>query len=125
MISFDNFTMQEGIPIYLQIVRHIKRGIVSGSIVNADEVPSRRLLSALLGVNPNTIQKAYRLLEDEKLMESHSGAKSYMRLDGETVERVRRQLLESDAVNIVDTLKGMGLTKQQALLLIENYWEDR
>lgn len=125
MISFDNFTMQEGIPIYLQIVRHIKRGIVSGSIVNADEVPSRRLLSALIGVNPNTIQKAYRLLEDEKLMESHSGAKSYMRLDGETVERVRRQLLESDAVNIVDTLKGMGLTKQQALLLIENYWEDR
>jgi len=125
MISFDNFTMQEGIPIYLQIVRHIKRGIVSGSIVNADEVPSRRLLSALLGVNPNTIQKAYRMLEDEKLMESHSGAKSYMRLDGETVERVRRQLLESDAVNIVDTLKGMGLTKQQALLLIENYWEDR
>ena len=125
MISFENFTMQEGIPIYLQIVRHIKRGIVSGSIVNADEVPSRRLLSALLGVNPNTIQKAYRLLEDEKLMECHSGAKSYMRLDGETVERVRRQLLESDAVNIVDTLKGMGLTKQQALLLIENYWEDR
>ena len=125
MISFENFTMQEGIPIYLQIVRHIKRGIVSGSIVNADEVPSRRLLSALLGVNPNTIQKAYRMLEDEKLMESHSGAKSYMRLDGETVERVRRQLLESDAVNIVDTLKGMGLTKQQALLLIENYWEDR
>lgn len=125
MISFENFTMQEGIPIYLQIVRHIKRGIVSGSIVNADEVPSRRLLSTLLGVNPNTIQKAYRLLEDEKLMESHSGAKSYMRLDGETVERVRRQLLESDAVNIVDTLKGMGLTKQQALLLIENYWEDR
>ena len=125
MISFENFTMQEGIPIYLQIVRHIKRGIVSGSIVNADEVPSRRLLSALLGVNPNTIQKAYRLLEEEKLMESHSGAKSYMRLDGETVERVRRQLLESDAVNIVDTLKGMGLTKQQALLLIENYWEDR
>lgn len=125
MISFENFTMQEGIPIYLQIVRHIKRGIVSGSIVNADEVPSRRLLSALLGVNPNTIQKAYRLLEDEKLMESHSGAKSYMRLDGETVERVRRQLLESDAVNVVDTLKGMGLTKQQALLLIENYWEDR
>ena len=124
MISFENFTMQEGIPIYLQIVRHIKRGIVSGSIVNADEVPSRRLLSALLGVNPNTIQKAYRLLEDEKLMESHSGAKSYMRLDGETVERVRRQLLESDAVNIVDTLKGMGLTKQQALFLIENYWED-
>ena len=125
MISFENFTMQEGIPIYLQIVRHIKRGIVAGSIVNADEVPSRRLLSALLGVNPNTIQKAYRLLEDEKLMESHSGAKSYMRLDGETVERVRRQLLESDAVTIVDTLKGMGLTKQQALLLIENYWEDR
>ena len=59
MISFDSFIAQDGVPIYLQIVKHIKSGIVSGTVVNGDEVPSRRVLSALLGVNPNTIQKAY------------------------------------------------------------------
>ena len=62
MISFDSFTALDGIPIYLQIIKHIKSGMVSGTVKNGDEVPSRRVLSALLGLNPNTIQKAYKLL---------------------------------------------------------------
>ncbi len=123
MISFDQFIAEDGIPIYLQIVRHIKREIVSGVIRDGDEVPSRRVLSALLGVNPNTIQKAYRILEEERLMESHSGAKSYMVLTDKAIAEVRKQLLENDATAIVNSLKQMGLSKEEALSLIENYWE--
>lgn len=123
LISFDNFITQEGIPIYLQIVKHIKSGIVSGTIKNGDEVPSRRVLSSLLGVNPNTIQKAYKMLEDSGLMESHSGAKSYMRFTTADVDAVRRQLLESDATAVIVSLKQMGLSKDEALALIEKYWE--
>lgn len=123
MISFDNFIAEDGIPIYLQIVRHIKRDIVSGVVVNGDEVPSRRVLSALLGVNPNTIQKAYRILEEEKLMESHSGAKSYMVLNNKSISLVRKQLLDNDAISIVNSLKQMGLSKEEAVALIDNYWE--
>ena len=123
MISFDSFIAQDGIPIYLQIVKHIKSGIVSGTVINGDEVPSRRVLSALLGVNPNTIQKAYKMLEDEGWMESRSGAKSYMCLNEKIVGEVRRQLLENDATAIINSLKQMGLNKQEALALIENYWE--
>ncbi|MBQ9692184.1 MAG: GntR family transcriptional regulator [Clostridia bacterium] len=123
MISFDNFISQEGVPIYLQIVKHIKSGIVSGAVKNGDEVPSRRVLSALLGINPNTIQKAYKILEDDGLMESRSGAKSYMVFDESAVASVRSELLKNDAVAVVNSLKGMGLTKEEALALIENYWE--
>ena len=123
MISFDSFIAQDGVPIYLQIVKHIKSGIVSGTVINGDEVPSRRVLSALLGVNPNTIQKAYKMLEDDGLMESRSGAKSYMCFDEKKVGAVRKQLLESDATAIINSLKQMGLDKQEALALIENYWE--
>ena len=123
MISFDDFIAEDGIPIYLQVVRHIKRGIVAGIVLNGDEVPSRRVLSALLGVNPNTIQKSYAILEGENLMESRSGAKSYMVLDEASVARVRSQLLENDATTVVNSLKQMGLSKEEALALIENYWE--
>jgi len=123
MISFDNFIAEDGMPIYLQIVRHIKRDIVSGAIQDGDEVPSRRVLSALLGVNPNTIQKAYRILEEEDLMESRSGAKSVMSLDDEKASNVRRELLKNDAKAIVQSLKQMGLSKEDALHLIEEYWD--
>ena len=123
MISFASFKAQDGIPIYLQIVKYIKSGIVSKSVISGDEVPSRRVLSALLGVNPNTIQKAYKMLEDEGLMESRSGAKSYMVFDEAAILKVRQQLLETDATAIIGSLKQMGLNKEEALKLIETYWE--
>ena len=123
MISFDTFVSQEGIPIYLQIVKHIKSGIASGGIENGDEVPSRRVLSALLGVNPNTIQKAYKILEEEGLIESHAGAKSYTCFDESAVDRVRRELIENDAIAIIHSLKRMGLSRDEALALIKTHWE--
>lgn len=115
--------MEPGVPIYLQILRHIKRGIVAGVIQNGDELPSRRVLSSLLGVNPNTVQKAYRVLEEEALIQSHAGARSYMVLDTETVRRIRVELLESDVLALVQAMRQMGVEKQDALALVETLWE--
>ena len=123
MITFESFLMEDGTPIYLQILLFIKRGIIAGTVVNGDELPSRRVLSALLGVNPNTVQKAYRLLEEEGLVSSHTGAKSCVVLTEETGEKIKKELLESDARSTVASLKQMGLTKAEALSLIETYWE--
>ena len=122
MISFDSFLMEAGIPIYLQIILFIKRGMVSGQIQPGDELPSRRVLSALLGINPNTIQKAYRMLEEEGLLSSHTGAKSFVVLDEATLARLRSELLKNDARTLIDAMKQMGLSKEEALALIENHW---
>lgn len=123
MISFDGFRMEEGIPIYQQILLYLKRGVVAGEIRNGDELPSRRALSALLGVNPNTVQKAYRQLEDEGLVHSHTGAKSCMVLDECQTARIRAELLENDAKSVVQAMKQMGLSKTEALRLIEDFWD--
>ena len=123
MISFDQFKLEDGMPIYLQIVLYIKRGIIAGVIDDGDELPSRRILSALLGVNPNTVQKTYRLLEDEGLIQSHAGAKSYMVLDEEKVRRIRRELLEGDARSVVSAMKQMGLSLDEASALLKKYWD--
>lgn len=123
MISFDMFTATDGMPIYLQIILYIKRGIIAGTIVDGDELPSRRMLSAVLGVNPNTVQKAYKMLEDEGLIVSHSGAKSCVVLNEQTLRRVREDLLEGDAVQIVRAMKQMGLSKAEAAALLDKYWD--
>lgn len=124
MVSFERFKMEDGVPIYLQILLYLKRGISAGTVTDGDELPSRRVLSALLGVNPNTVQKAYRLLEEEGLIRSHSGAKSYVSLGGDAQRRVREELLERDGRGIVSTLRQMGLTKEEAIALIERYWNE-
>ncbi|WP_373166612.1 GntR family transcriptional regulator [Agathobaculum sp. Marseille-P7918] len=123
MIPFDNFHMEEGIPIYQQILLYLKRGIVAGDFHDGDELPSRRMLSALLGVNPNTVQKAYRQLEEENLICSHTGSKSYMVLDTEKIAQIRAELLQSDVKSVVQSMKQMGLSKAEALRLIQAYWD--
>ena len=123
MISFDGFHMEEGTPIYQQILLFLKRSAVSGEIQDGDELPSRRALSALLGVNPNTVQKAYRQLEEEGLIRSHTGAKSCMVLDAEQTTRIRSELLENDAKSVVQAMKQLGLSKTAARRLIETFWD--
>lgn len=123
MISFALFHMEEGVPIYLQIILYVKRGMVAGKIKNGDQMPSRRSLSALLGVNPNTVQKAYHLLEKEGLILSLSGTKSLVSLDEDTLSRIRKELLESDIQSVIAALKQAGLSKQEALSLMEAHWD--
>ena len=124
MIDFGGFVQTEGQPIYLQIMRYIKQGLAAGTIADGEELPSRRALSALLTVNPNTIQKAYRLLEEEGLVQSHAGAKSYVRATEQQRQALRRELTENQLRGMVRDMKRMGLTAAEAMSLIGKLYEE-
>lgn len=124
MVSFDDLVLLDGVPIYQQILRHVKLGIAGGTMAPGDALPSRRVVSALLGVNPNTVQKSYRLLEEEGLIQSHPGAKSCVAADEAAQARVRAELLQEQAQQAVAALKRMGLSKEAALELIAQHWEE-
>ena len=68
MIRFEEMKLDENSPIYMQIIDFIRGGLAAGTIVYGDELPSRRVLSAILGINPNTVQKAYAMLEAGELI---------------------------------------------------------
>ena len=108
----------------MQIIRYIKRGIAAGVIKNQEEIPSRRMLASLLGVNPNTVQKAYHMLEEENLIESRSGAKSCIAADEERVAEIRKSIMEEDAVAAVKSMQALGITKVEAVALIDKYWQE-
>ena len=124
MVSFEEFILEDTGPIYLQIIRYIKQGIAAGIIGDQEEIPSRRALSALLGVNPNTIQKAYHLLEEEGVISSRSGAKSYTCVDDNIIQKIRRELLESDTGSWIRAMKQLGMGKEEALKLAEKLWKE-
>ena len=123
VISFDKFMPVDGVPIYAQILLYLKREAAAGAIGDGDELPSRRYLSALLGVNPNTVQKAYHLLEEEGLIRSYAGSKSVMVLSEETTARIRQQLLEEEIRRTAVNLRQMGLSREEAVELLKRYWE--
>lgn len=124
MVSFHELTLGEDSPIYLQLIQYVKRGIVSTTIQDGDDMPSRRMLSSLLGVNPNTIQKAYKILEDEHLLQSQTGAKSLITITEETIMILRKELLETDVKSIVKSMQGMGIEKEEAISLLDNIWKE-
>ena len=87
-------------------------------------MPSRRMLSAFLGVNPNTIQKAYKMLEDEKLIVSREGAKSIVTLSSCQLEEIRRQLLETELAAAVNALRAGGVSRKEALGIFAKMWDE-
>ena len=123
LVTFEGLRLEEGMPIYLQIIRYLERGIAAGTVRDGDELPYRRVLSARLGVNPNTSQKAFRALEDAGVITSRAGAKSEVSLTPERVAAIRRRLLEEEAAALVSALRQMGLDREQAAALVLQLWD--
>lgn len=123
LVTFEGLRLEEGMPIYLQIIRYLERGIAAGTVRDGDELPSRRVLSARLGVNPNTIQKAFRALEEAGVITSRAGAKSEVSLTPERAAAIRRRLLEEEAAALVGSLRQMGLDREQAAALVLQLWD--
>lgn len=122
VVDFSELKLNEESPIYLQIVRFIKIELVNRQVRDGDELPSRRVLSAMLEVNPNTIQKAYRLMEEEGLLVSFAGSKSLLQFDESLVDKYRRELLAAEAERYIEEVKKMGLTAEEAVELVKENW---
>ncbi len=86
-------------PVYAQIARQIRERIASGDLRAGAELPSVRRIASDLGVNLNTVARAYRLLEEEGFLRIRSRwgatvAEPASGTDADTRKRLRRELRE-------------------------------
>ena len=70
-------------PIYEQIVESVELAIASGALQKDEKLPSVRQVAKELAVNPNTIQRAYALLEERGLTYSQPGRGRFAAMDAE------------------------------------------
>ena len=92
MIHLDH---RDSRPIYIQIADAFRQQIEAGVLSPGDKLPSVRELSASLTINPNTIQRAYRELENDGWIESAPGKGSFVRLGLRPGNRRQWQELDS------------------------------
>ena len=118
MIDFGGFVQTEGQPIYLQIMRYIKQGLAAGTITDGEEMPSRRALSALLTVNPNTIQKAYQELESEGVIYTVGGKGCFVGGEENAAEATCRRA-EAELREALRQARLAGVEKTTAEALVE------
>lgn len=104
-------------PVYLQIVDYFKEQIASGQLRKGEEIPSRRELAGLLKVNPNTVQRAYKKMEEEGLIFTEGNLPSRVTRDEKVIQHVRHELLTSSLQEFVSTAKKLRIPLEQ---LVEN-----
>ena len=119
---FDSIAFRPDEPIFQQLTGFVKAQIVSGKLRDGDEVPSRRLLAARLGINPMTVQKAYRQMEEEGYLETSPNQGSRIRLKGDRRNRIREELFRDHVSAYVNAAKSMGLDREAAEALVRELW---
>jgi GntR family transcriptional regulator len=77
MINFK-LDPKSGVPFYRQIIDQIRYGIVTGSLTVGEQLPTVRALAVELKVNLNTVSKAYKELEIQKVLETHQGTGTFI-----------------------------------------------
>ena len=90
-----HISLDDGVPIYLQIMNQIKYLVASGRVRPGDEVPPIRVLAEQLLINPNTVARAYRELESAGILTKRRGAGTYVSDKGSPLaRRERARILE-------------------------------
>ena len=115
MISLD---YRSGEPIYDQIVRGFLRLKAVGALKAGDKLPSVRALALELGVNPNTVQKAYGILESNGVIYSVAGKGSFISGDQAAMELIR-SAARQEFLQAVRRARAAGLTAEELCRLAE------
>jgi GntR family transcriptional regulator len=99
--------------VYLQIIDQVKRDIALGRLAKEERLPTVRQLAQQLAINPNTIAKAYRQLEQEGIIITRSGAGAFVaNLDSLLSKAVRRRLICDELERIVVLAFHMQIDKE-------------
>ena len=107
-----NINFRDSRPIYEQVKTTLRKLIVSGAMSPDKKLPSVRELASQLVINPNTIQRAYRELEQEGYIISIPGKGSYANLSAQVDEGRRKELLTA-MDEIVAELLYLGVTPDE------------
>jgi GntR family transcriptional regulator len=113
--------IQLGEPIYEQIVRAVKKAVATGQLQPGAQMPSVRVISRELSVNPNTVQKAISRLTDEGVLASHPGSGSFVTDRRPSTRAERLNALKPLIEQLLVESDHHGLTTDELLELIRQH----
>jgi GntR family transcriptional regulator len=108
-----------GVPVYLQIIEQVKHAIATGGVNAGEQLPSVRQMAEDLLINPNTVARAYRELEQEGIIELKHGAGAFI---SESIAPPSKSIHKAQAVvkSAIEQLASFNLAEEEIRRLIEN-----
>ncbi|MBQ3126687.1 MAG: GntR family transcriptional regulator [Clostridia bacterium] len=111
-------------PIYEQLISGIRALILRGDLAPDEQMPSVRSLAAELGINPNTIQKAYTELERQGVIYSAPGRGSFVCPDPEVMRRAELDTRLSALRTLLCEACRFGLNRADAEKILDEIWRN-
>lgn len=110
-----NLDYQSRIPIYEQIVLEIERYVALGILKPEEQIPPIREMATELGINPNTVKKAYSILETKGVIVTISTKGTYIAYDTKKIvdEKINSKI--SELKNIIGELEKLGISKDEII----------
>ncbi len=105
--------------IYEQIIHEIERYVALGILKPNEKIPSVRVMATDLGINPNTVKKAYDILEEKGVIETLSTKGTFIT---ENTQFVKKEKCDSILLKIeecIGELEKLGMKREEIMKLIQ------
>ena len=109
------------VPIYEQLKSKIIELIMLDVLKADTQLPSVRILARELGINPNTVQKAYQDLEREGVIYSVTGKGSFIAEGSSLNEKLKKQAIDRLKA-LIEELKTLGFVCREVCEIVQNVY---
>lgn len=117
------FEFDSNRPIYLQIINEIKKRSVRGVYSPGSKLPSVREMSQQMGVNPNTMARAYAELEREDFVFTRRGQGSFVSEEMARIDAERQALANGAVTRFIAEVKELDLGQELRVDLLRQVEE--
>ena len=114
-----DFTFDNNIPIYIQVLEYLKIYLISGVFKCGEKLPSVREFASTFKVNPNTMQKALSELESMDLIYTERTNGKYVTKDEKLIERLKDEYAITLVKSYFSGMKRIGLGKADSIKYLE------
>ncbi|OUN31356.1 MULTISPECIES: GntR family transcriptional regulator [unclassified Blautia] len=110
-------------PIYEQIVERFQMLIVKGILEADSQMPSVRTLASELSINPNTIQKAYTILEQQGYIYPVKGRGNFVS-GNQTLKEKKEEVFFQKLRDVIQEGKELGIEKERCIAKTSEFYEE-
>lgn len=107
------------LPIYLQVVTMIKRDIVTGELLLGAKMPSVRDMALQYTINPNTVSRVYKELENEGICFTKRGMGTFVTEESAKVEQLKKEMAQELLEQFLTGMKKLGISEEEAIKMIK------
>ena len=113
---------RSGLPIYIQITNQIENQVVGGILKPGDQLPTVRSLASDLRVNFNTVARAYRMLDEARIISTQQGRGTYITEipPPEVKDKLRKEMLDALAKRYISEALRLEFSKSEIRLMVSD-----